>query len=72
MFEEYGEILTVEEVMEILMIGKNGVYELLKKGELNGFRIGRVHKIPKVSLEEYILSKATHNSLGNRRAPKKK
>jgi len=47
MFTEYDDILTAEEVMEMLYVGKNTVYALLKIGELKGFRIGRTWKIPK-------------------------
>ena len=53
----YDEILTVEEVSEILYIGRNTAYALLKSGELPGFRIGRVWKIPWQALESYITSK---------------
>lgn len=41
-----------------ICIGKNRVYELLEKKELKGFRIGRVWKIPKEALKEYILSQS--------------
>ena len=40
MLEQYHDIMTVYDVAEALYIGKNRVYELLKKGELKGFRIG--------------------------------
>lgn len=57
MFEHYDEIITVEDLMDILMIGKNRAYQLLNSGEINSFKIGRIHKIPKIAVEEYILSK---------------
>ncbi len=72
MFDEYGAILTVEEVMEILMIGKNGVYDLLNSGEINSFRIGRMHKVPKVALEEYILAKSLQQPKSVKRKEKKR
>lgn len=54
MFNQYDEILTVFDVAEMLCIGKNRVYELLNKGDLQGFRIGRVWKIPRESVELYV------------------
>lgn len=54
MFNQYQDILSVLDAAEALFIGKNRIYELLEKGELKGFRIGRVWKIPKESLEEYV------------------
>lgn len=47
-------LMTVEELCEELMIGKNAAYELLSTGKVRGFRIGRIWKIPRVSLTEYI------------------
>ena len=54
MFESYDDILTVEEACEALKIGYNAMYELLKAGELKGYRNGRVWRIPKAALVEYI------------------
>ena len=34
-------ILTPEDVMEELCIGRNAIYKLLDSGELKGFRVGR-------------------------------
>lgn len=52
------EILTVQEVAEILMIGKNQVYDLLQSEDIKAFRMGRVWKIPRQSVEEYILTQS--------------
>lgn len=52
-----NEIMKFEEVMEFLNIGKNTLYRLLNNGEINAFRIGKVWKIPKKSVEEYIEKK---------------
>lgn len=58
MLEQYQDIMDVYDVAEALCIGKNRVYELLGNGSLKGFRIGRVWKIPKAALREYILTKS--------------
>lgn len=55
MYENSSEILSVEEVAELLYIGRNTVYKLLASGEISAFRIGRVWKIPRNGIEEYIL-----------------
>lgn len=47
-------LITVEELCEILMIGKNAAYQLLKTGKIKCFRIGRIWKIPRDSLNKYI------------------
>ena len=51
------ELVTIEELCEILAIGKNTAYDLLKNKEIEAFRIGRNWKIPRVSIEKYILKK---------------
>ena len=56
MFNQYQDIMSVFDVAEALCIGKNRVYELLEQNQLKGFRIGRVWKIPRSCLEEYILA----------------
>ena len=39
---------------EILMIGKNTAYSLLKSGAIKSFKINRIWKIPRSSIDEYI------------------
>ena len=56
MFENYDDILTVEEACEALKVGYNAIYGLLNTGKLRGYRNGRVWRIPKASLVEYIQS----------------
>lgn len=48
------EILTREEVMEILKIGRSTFYRLLQTGELKGFKEGNRYKVPVESIEAYI------------------
>ena len=54
MFESYDDILTVEEACEALKIGYNAIYEHLNPGKLRGYRNGRVWRIPKAALVEFI------------------
>ena len=70
MFDQYQDILNVFDVAEALCIGKNRVYELLGNGSLKGFQIGRVWKIPRENLTEYIRSQSRDNNSAHS-APKK-
>ncbi len=47
-------LMTIEDVSEELMVGRNAVYQLLESRKLKGFRIGRIWKIPRKSIAEYI------------------
>lgn len=55
MFNDFGDILSVEEVCEALRIGANQAYEILSSGKLKGYKQGRIWKIPKQALVEYIV-----------------
>lgn len=57
MFELYEDILTIEDACGILKMSRNSMYTLLKSGELRGFQQGRVWKIPKQAVIEYVKKK---------------
>ncbi len=54
----YNDILSVKELCEILHIGKNTAYRLLRSKEIKSIQIGRVYKIPKQAVKAYILQKS--------------
>ena len=54
MFEQYPDILTAEEVCEALRMGYNAVYELLNEGKLRAYKNGRVWRITKQALIQYV------------------
>lgn len=47
-------ILTPRDIMDILGVGKNAVYNLLNSGCLQGFRIGRSWRVTSEALEEFM------------------
>lgn len=62
MLNEYSAILSVEDVMEILNIGKNAAYDLFRKGDIKCFRLKNRWKVPKQAVIDYInnQSNSTH------------
>lgn len=58
LLNDYGDILNIEDLCEVLLIGKNAAYKLLESGEIKGFRFGRKWKISKEALEDYILKRS--------------
>ena len=54
MLNNYYDILTVQDLMDILFISQNKAYDLLRKGEIRGFKCGSVWKIPRIEVEEYL------------------
>ena len=61
MLEQYDDILTTDEACEALRVGHNALYELLNSGKLKGYRNGRVWRVPKLALKNYILESARLN-----------
>jgi excisionase family DNA binding protein len=50
------DVLTIHEMMDMLAIGKNTAYKLLRDGTIRSFRLGNSYKILRKSVEEYIYS----------------
>ncbi|MDP2182036.1 MAG: helix-turn-helix domain-containing protein [Actinomycetota bacterium] len=48
--EEYPPLLTVHEASELMRIGVNLTYEMVRTGELPSRRFGRVIRIPRTAL----------------------
>lgn len=53
--EDLPDILTVNQVRHVLGIGRTAVYRLLESNEIHCFKIGNAYKIPKTSLEAFII-----------------
>lgn len=58
MDKDYTELITVDELCELLRISHNAAYRILSSGQLDCFKIGRIWKIPRESVNEYIISQS--------------
>ncbi|MDD7184408.1 MAG: helix-turn-helix domain-containing protein [Oscillospiraceae bacterium] len=56
MDEKITELLSIEDLMELLNVGKNTAYSLLETGKIKAFKIGRIWKVPRKAVEDYIYS----------------
>ena len=54
MFKDYSDMVTIDEVCEMLRIGRSKAYCLLRCGRITGFKDGRLWMIPKTSVIEYV------------------
>ena len=52
--DDYGDILTVHDVHDILGIGYNKAYELLKTKAIKNYKIGKSIRVPKKCLLEFL------------------
>ena len=53
-FDELPLTLRVEDLMPILVIGRNTAYELVRSGKIRSIRIGRQLRIPKDAIQDYL------------------
>ena len=51
-------LLTVPEAASMLRIGRNLAYELVARGELPALRLGRVIRIPRGALNDWVRESA--------------
>lgn len=64
MFEQYNDIVTIEEMSEMMEIGRNCAYNLLKSKKVKAFRNGRSWRIPKRAIIDYIIQSSGLNVNG--------
>ena len=53
-FSEYSDIVTVDEVMKMLRLGKNTVHKLLKDDKITNVKVGARYVIPQQSVIEFV------------------
>lgn len=54
MLKDYPDVLTVSQVAEILGVCKKTVYHLIHTKAIGYRRIGRIFKVPKVCVSDYL------------------
>lgn len=56
LFKDYPEIISVDQVIKLLQIGKVLAYKLIREKKIKAVKIGREYKIIKSSVIDLILS----------------
>ena len=54
MLEGYNDVITVDDLCEILHIGRNKAYLMLQSNQIRNRKIGQRYIIPKISVENYL------------------
>lgn len=53
----YGNLplaLTVEDLTQLLSVGRNTAYELVRSGKIRSIKVGRIYRIPRSAVDEYL------------------
>ena len=53
-FEQLPLVMSVEQLAQVLGVGKNYAYELVRSGAIQSIRVGHRFRIPKESVIAYI------------------
>lgn len=67
MFSQYPDVVSKNELMAMLKIGKNTAYSLLREGKIKNIRIGKQYRIPKRYIIEYLTNCGSTFSLDKQR-----
>lgn len=54
MLKNCPDVLTVQEVATIMHVSLRSVYSLLRQGEMHHKKVGRIYRIPKCAIIEYL------------------
>ena len=63
-----GLLLRAGDVSRLLGVGRSTVYELIARGELPAIRIGRLVRVPRPALEEWIVRNTAGPTAGHGKA----
>ncbi len=55
LFNTYPDVVSIDEIQQMLRIGKNAVYELLKTKKLKSIKVGKKYIVPKKYVIEFLL-----------------
>ena len=56
--KDYTELLTVDEFCDMLRVSHNVGYQIVASGKIKCFKVGRIWKIPRESINDYIISQS--------------
>ena len=62
MINQNQDLITVDELCDILLISRSIAYQLLNSGKIKCFRINRKWKIPRSSVYQYISDQCNDKS----------
>lgn len=61
-FKDYPDVVSFDQMREMLHIGRNKAYTLIEQKKIRSIRIGRRHKIPKISVIEFLNQDSYNNN----------
>lgn len=56
LFDEYSDVVSIDQVCEMLHLSKRTVYSLIQTGQLPAKKIGRIYRIRKTDVSHFMVS----------------
>lgn len=53
--EDAPPVLKVKDLPPLLKVGRNTAYELVRSGQIHSVKVGRVYRIPRDAVIDYLL-----------------
>jgi excisionase family DNA binding protein len=69
MFTDFPDVLSVADMQKALSVGRSTAYRLINDGDIKHLRIGKIIKIPKRFLIDYILSECYTGEVATSKSP---
>lgn len=63
MFQNYPDIVSVEDIADMLNLGKSSVYSLLQSDQIRHVRVGKKYIVPKQAVIDFV-SGVRYDSVG--------
>lgn len=54
LFNSYPDVVSVEDIQQMLRIGKNKVYDLLKNNSIKSIKVGKRYIVPKKYVIDFL------------------
>lgn len=54
LFNDYDDIVTIDDIMKMLHIGRTAVYKLLQDKTIKSVKVGKKYIIPKASVIDFV------------------
>lgn len=56
MFPDYPDIVDVAQMQKMLDVSRHLAYKLITSGQVQGIKVGKAYRVPKVKIIDYVLS----------------
>ena len=53
-FDQLPLVLSIRQVSQVLNLGRDATYNLVRAGKIHSIRVGHQYRVPKAAVQEYL------------------